>query len=326
MRKSYLFALMFILTACANAEARSEYVQQHVERYYTENGFIYNFKNAANPEILSESIGLYMQYLVVAGDSARFAQQVQILQNYFIVREHGYTFVRWKLGDHITVNAFIDDMRVVKALTAAANAFNQPLYRALAEEIVEAVKSNLIANGRLSDFYDWHFRLAYGEFFLSYYIVPVMEYFDFPPEVFEPLENLVGTPFFYERYVGGVLLPASPVEVNMIDQTLIAIAFFERMGHVEPNFQQFLEESLMRDGVIFARYCRDTARNVNENESSATYAFLLHYFRITGQDELAVKAESLLNQMQTNDATTAHFFDFINKELALINGLCIFRR
>ena len=320
-----LLVALFVLAGCRGVYGlTSEYVQLHVEQYYTVNGLIYNFKQAANPEVLSESIGLYMQYLVVAHDAARFAAQVQILEEHFIVREHGYTFVRWKLGDHITVSAVIDDLRLAKALTVAADRFNEPSYHALAVEIIESIQANMLIDGRLRDFYDWHYRLAYGEFFLSYFIVPVMTHFGFPDAVFEPLEGLVGTPFFLERYVDGAVLPANPVEVNMIDQTLIAIAFYKRVGHVEPHFQRFLEERLMEDGVIFARYYRDTGRNVNENESSATYAFLLHYFRVTGQPELAQKAEGLLLQMQTGDAVTAHFFDFINKELALVGGLCLF--
>ena len=329
-RKTLKFNIVLILfisalvlfSGCNNRGfVPNESVQLHVENYYTVDGLIHDFKDAQNPQILSESIALYLQYLAFVGDAERFQQQVDILADNFIVHHNDEIFVKWILRDNITVNALIDDLRIAEALISAANRFNEPSYHDLADDIIQAIKSNMIINGSLRDFYDWHYGLAYSELFLSYYNVALMEYYNFPDAVFEPLEQLIAAPFFLERYVNGSLLPSNPIEVNMIDQSLIAIAYFERMGQVEPNFQQFLEERLAEDGKIFARYYRDTGINSNENQSSAVYAFLLHYFELTGQSANAEKTRTLLRQMETFNPITTHFFDFINKELALISGL-----
>jgi len=319
MKKNLLILIILLLplVSCDDG-VLCDRVQLHTETYYMTDGLILNFQNAQNPEILSESIGLYMQYLIPVGDSARFAEQVRVLREHFIVNEGGYSFIRWKLGEDITVSAVIDDLRIAEALTTAAVAFREPYYRQLAEEIIRTVKSTMIVDGTPRDFFDWQYGIAFSEFFLSYYNVPLMEYFNFPDSVFAPLESLTASPFFPERFVNGEFLLSDAAEVNMIDQSLIAIAYFERMGYAEPNFHAFLEERFREDGVIFARYCRDTARNSNENQSSAVYAFLIRYFEITGQAGFAEKARGLLEGMDTGDAVSTHFFDFINREIVRV--------
>ena len=109
----------------------------------------------------------------------------------------------------------------------------------------------------------------------------------------------------------------------MIDQSLIALAFFKHNGYKEPNFQLFLEGRLAEDGRIFARYSRDTTEPVDDRQSSATYAFLLHYFEISYQWEYASMIRDLLMTMETYNPEDTHFFDFINKELALKGFLAL---
>ena len=312
---------MLVCVACTGYKGEiTNQIIEHIENYYlSEEGIVLNFKNAENPQYLSESIGLYMQLLLGVRDRERFAGQVDILLDRFAVFKDDYMFIKWELGENTTVGALIDDLRIARVLSMAADIFEEEEYKKIAEKIIFTIKNTMIVDNRLVDFYDWHYNIAKDQLFLSYFIVEAMA--DFPDYVFKPLQELTASPFFDELYVNGKFLKASEDEVNMIDQSLIAVAYFRQVGEVEPNFQNFLQTRLEEDGKIFARYSRDTLRHVNENQSPATYAFLLHYFELTNQLNHAAKVRELLLLMETYNAEITHFFDFSNKKLALLGLL-----
>lgn len=326
MKVICLIISICVLIACGGYSAKahsSDNLTAHIENYYiAENGMVLNFKNADYPQYLSESLGLYMQFLLGMKDEIRFQQQVDILLEHFLQPVGDHLFVKWELGEQTTVGALIDDLRIAWVLKHAAAIFeDNELYSELSDRIMATIKDTMIVNGRLVDFFDWHYNIAKDQLFLSYYIVPAMS--GFPDYTFVPLESLTADPFFMELYIDGEFHPAGD-EVNMIDQSLIAIAYFERTGTPEPNFQQFISGRLQEDGLIFARYNRDTLEKSNENQSSAAYAFLLHYFELTNQFDYAATVRDLLLAIETYDPETTHFFDFINKEMALRGFLNIY--
>ncbi|WP_258378543.1 hypothetical protein [Listeria ivanovii] len=71
----------------------------------------------------------------------------------------------------------------------------------------------------------------------------------------------------------------------MIDQMLIALAYYDENGFTEPNFNKFLQDELSSKNKIYARYNRKTKKPTSENESTAVYAFLTQYFNKTNQLE-----------------------------------------
>ncbi|EMG29141.1 hypothetical protein [Listeria fleischmannii] len=57
----------------AKTNPKSQTVETHVtENYLAQNGLIADYKNSKEPQYLSESIGLYMNYLVLNHDSETF--------------------------------------------------------------------------------------------------------------------------------------------------------------------------------------------------------------------------------------------------------------
>lgn len=67
---------------------------------------------------LSESLGLWMEYLVAKNDAIQFKKQISILHNYFLTRD---TLVVWKIygNQKAPANAFIDDLRIIGTLYTA---------------------------------------------------------------------------------------------------------------------------------------------------------------------------------------------------------------
>ena len=233
--KSKVLVLAFcaiILTACANV-SRSK---NHIEKNYMDHrGIVLNYKNAVNPQYLSESMGLYMQYLLESDDAERFGQQVDILLEYFVVAVDDFLFIRWELGENTTVGAFIDDLRIAWVLGNAAVSFGEERYYDLSDKILNTIKNTMIVDGRPADFFDWHYNIPKDQFFLSYYIIPAMG--SFPDSVFVPLEQLSASPFFFEIYINGEFAIASEEEINMIDQSLIAVAYFQRVDMLSRIFR-----------------------------------------------------------------------------------------
>jgi hypothetical protein len=262
-----------------------------------------------------------MQYLVTIGDAERFNIMAYRLMELFAVEIGEHLFIKWELGDHVTQGASIDDIRIAWALYNASIVFDNSHYNYLATKIMNTVKDTMIVDNRLVDFYDWHYNVTNNQLFLSYYIVPAMEHFGFDDAVFKPLETLVANPFFKELYIDGEHRYAASHEVNMIDQALIAIAYFQRTGNIQPSFHEFVLQRLAEDGVIFARYSRCGNTVTSYYTSSSVYGLLLHYFQLTDEWQTAETVRTLLLNMPTYDATVAHFFDFMNKELALSNGM-----
>lgn len=102
-------------------------VQEYVEQNYTtKNGLIINYKNAKEPHYLAESIGLYMEYLVEVNDSAKFQNQVTLLQKNFITEDN---FIKWEVAKSTTTNAIVDDFRITEALYSASKKFKHPAYK-----------------------------------------------------------------------------------------------------------------------------------------------------------------------------------------------------
>ena len=201
----FVTAMTFIasMAACSVYAKSTSEVIAHVEtNYISENGLVLNFKNAQHPQYLSESIGLYMQYLLGAGDEARFRQQVNVLLENFAHFSDENLFIKWEAGEAgnlekiTTVGALIDDLRIAWVLNGAAKDFKEEYYAQISDKIISAIKETMIVNERLVDFFDWHYNLPYDQLFMSYFIIEAME--DFPAYVFEPLKDLYASPFFDE--------------------------------------------------------------------------------------------------------------------------------
>lgn len=290
-------------------------VQTYVEKNYTaKNGLIINYKNAKEPHYLAESIGLYMEYLVAVNDSTTFHEQVNILQKYFITEDN---FIKWEATKDTTTNAIVDDFRITNALYSADKKFHHPAYKKLADTLLKNTQKYSSQENIPVDFYDFVQKKTANTLHLSYMNIPAMKNTNYSEIAYLPIQTVQAAPFFTEVYQDKQFQYAYSEEVNMIDQMLIAIAYYDENGFTEKNFNQFLLNELSSQGKIFARYDRNTEKPISENESTAVYAFLTQYFNKTNQLKNGKITKGLLQKMDTSNPETTHFFDYINKEITL---------
>lgn len=284
------------------------------EEYFDQNNFIHAYPNALDSQFLSESIGLYMEYLVMMEDEEKFAEQYDNLLSEFVVEEGENFFVNWLIFEDATVNALIDDIRIAAALREADELFGQPEYSETADQIIETISRIQNNNDYTVDYYDWEVEFPAQRVTLSYLIADVPE--DMNAD--RLLENVEADAVFFPEYfdVAEEVYVENEV-VHMIDQLLIAINR-ERIGLSSDVFEEWLKTEWAEEGRLFGRYDRETQQPTVTYESLAMYFYMNEYFLVIGEDEAADEVKARATAIiEENGIAETHFFDFIHYHLMM---------
>ncbi|WP_211654740.1 hypothetical protein [Planococcus alpniumensis] len=288
--------------------------EDFAENYFDENQFIHAYPSAPDSQYLSESIGLYMEYLVMMEDEEKFAQQYENLMSEFVVEEGDNFFINWLIFEGATVNALIDDIRIAAALREADALFDRPEYSETADRIIETISRIQTNNGYTVDYYDWEVEFPAQRITLSYLIDDVPK--DMNAD--RVLENVDTDEVFFPEYfdVAEEVYVKSDV-VHPIDQLLIAINR-ERIGLSSDLFEEWLKTEWAEEGRLFGRYDRETLEPAVTYESLAMYFFMNEYFLIIGEEEAAEEVKvRATNMIEENGEGETHFFDFIHYHLMM---------
>ena len=107
------------------------FVRQHLLK---EDGRIQTNITRQKDVYLSETVGLWMEYLVMKNDFIQFDQQVDTLKKYFLTKDY---LVIWELKgtEAAPANAFIDDLRIIDVLYSAGKQWNHESYIELADNM-----------------------------------------------------------------------------------------------------------------------------------------------------------------------------------------------
>ncbi|MBT2581569.1 hypothetical protein [Planococcus sp. ISL-109] len=284
------------------------------ERYFDQNNFIHAYPDALDSQFLSESIGLYMEYLVMMEDEEKFAEQYDNLMSEFVVEEGENFFINWLIFEDATVNALIDDIRIAAALREADELFNRPEYSETADRIIETISRIQTNNDYTVDYYDWEVEYPAQRVTLSYLIADVPE--DMNAD--RLLENVEADAVFFPEYfdVAEEMYVKNEV-VHMIDQLLIAINR-ERIGLSSDVFEEWLKTEWEEEGRLFGRYDRETQEARVTYESLAMYFYMNEYLLAIGEDEAAEEVKARATEVtEANDNGETHFFDFIHYHLMM---------
>lgn len=319
MKKKYIFLILIIAIlifgGCRLFPA-DKISQEIKEKYTNDKGLIYAYPSQKDSEYLSESIGLYMQYLVLMNDEVRFLEQYELLLNNFQIQQGDFFFLQWILEENTKVNALIDDVRIISALNDASTLFNEPMYAESANQLTLAISDIQQSNGYTVDFYDWSLNLPAKRITLSYLTNEFFGTISDSDNMEMLLENVDETAIFFPEFFDvNKNVYSKSDEVHMIDQLLIAINR-EDIGYPSELFKAWCINEWKDNEKIYGRYDRQTKNASVNYESLAVYYYLDTYFQKINEPNLAKEvqqhAELLASESMLEDA---HFFDYIHYQL-----------
>ena len=313
MKINYVLLLIVLLTIVGGCGVKT--VQQTVEEKYTNvDGNIHSYPLDNNSQNLSESIGLYMQYLVLVGDKKTFQLQYDRLMRDFLVEQGELVFIRWLLTEETTVNALIDDVRIITSLYEAGKLFQEPAYEKLAGQLETTITSVQQSDGFLVDFYDWSLRMPAERITLSYLIND----YSASNKTKQLLKSIDETATFFPEYYDTKKKDyVKNKEVHLIDQLLIAINR-EDIGHASSTFQKWVTSEWKSKGELFGRYNRETQKASVSYESLAIYYYLNLYFTKINEPSMAKEVKQHAEEIASESTLAgAHFFDYIQYQILL---------
>lgn len=233
---------------------------------------------------LSESIGLWLEYLIVKEDIVEFRKTIQVIEDYFLLRNNT---ISWEIkdGNKATTNALIDDLRIIEALFREGERSNEPEFIKLAKKISEAVLQHNRYENYFVDFYDMQFNYANDRLTLSYLNPEAFRYMasydlisdDSLMELFAFMENIPLDNGFYPKtfHVSEQVFYYDDT-INLIDQLYTAI-HLERAGiQTEPLFD-WLKDTFYKNGLLYGRYHRETKEPSVLYEAPSVYALIIIY-------------------------------------------------
>ena len=133
---------------------------------------------ATGHEMLSESSGMWLQYLATTHQWAAFRQFYQQTKTTF--NEKGLFSYRYdpRTKKRYRVNATLDDLRIIRALLAYDQAHQTTHYRKEATQRYQNLVNTTIKKGQLVDYYDVQARKATTTGSLAYFDLQTLKYFE----------------------------------------------------------------------------------------------------------------------------------------------------
>lgn len=287
-------------------------------------------------EALSESLGLWMQYAIEKEDPILFEQSYAVLKTCFFAPE-GYLY--WKTTPsgkaNVTVNALVDDLRIIDVLLDAEQKWGNREWGKTAQTIGQAVSSYLIKDGLMIDFYDHNIKKSPDYVTLSYINpLPLQKLMDnnwLEQSVYSRSLQLIRTApndgvFFPKLYNIKDRGYSYDSTINLIDQMLVA-QYRGYIGVPSEELYIFLKKEFYEKGVIYGTYDRISRISIGKFESPAVYALIILYSLEIGDTTFAFDLYQKMVQFRTktgdyvggyvSDGQT-HIFDNLYPQLAEI--------
>lgn len=292
--------------------------------YMTKEGIIRDYGRKGDVKLLSESLGLYMEYLLLRADQKRFHQQFDVLMDHFLVRKGSDTFLKWELAKGVSTNALVDDLRIIDVLLRASETFHKPIYRETALKLFQTIQEKQKTSAGYVDFYDWHHEQRADTLHLSYLYVHLLTTLDpamNSSDVYARFRERHASLFYHEYYSYDThtFKEEHKGEVNLIDQFLIELQLTS-IGERNETFYQWVKSEMINEHKLYGRYTKDRRpKPAVSYESSAVYALGTQYFLDNHDEQMAKEFHQRLSKFQLQsqaDYDSIHFFDFINYALA----------
>lgn len=270
------------------------------------------------PSYLSESLGLWMEFLVSKNDAPHFQEQYQHLTDSFLMSNH---LVTWKIqnGQASETNALIDDMRIMLSLDQAAAKWDRSDYAQAARNIGEALKTYNMNNGLFTDFYDS--QAASKDVTISYVMPDALAVLKKNGIIDEETEQrnadvLYSAPlkngFLPKTYSSETKEYTYDSEVNLIDQ-LYAAWNLPEGDEKAAVLADWIKQKFQTNGKLYGRYSADTKEPAVQYESPSVYALAVLFLTKQHEDSSVIKAiYDRMNDFEILDPVQSYYGGYMS--------------
>ncbi|MFJ7371384.1 hypothetical protein ACIQVU_18455 [Lysinibacillus sp. NPDC098008] len=325
-----MICALFMLISCAKKETAlpkeplSPTEQFVLHKLMTDKGLLRTDLTSQKDIYLSESAGLWLAYLLEKGDQTRFEEQVQVIKTFFLTDN----FIVWRIEGtkKASVNALIDDLRIIRVLLEAGEKWDNASYIRLGKNIGENLQQFGMADQLFVDFVDVHTHDKAHTLTLCY-IMPAAFYqmekhgLLSQQQAEQQIAILQHAPFseagFFPKYYD--LSSKSYVfdeELHMIEQLYTAY-HLASINEDTTAFKDWLLHLFTQDDKLYGRYNATTNKPAVSYESPAVYAMAARYMLELNEQQMAqqflAKMTALKSDPKTgyihNQTQSTHVFD-----------------
>ncbi|WP_052343615.1 hypothetical protein [Bacillus massiliigorillae] len=309
-------------------------VEKFIQRNLQNNvGLIRTNITSRKDVYLSETVGLWLEYLVAKNDLTQFQKQIEVLKNYFLTDDY---LVIWELqgSKKATANAFIDDLRIIDALFTAGKQWNASEYTSLAQKMSKQLISYQTVNNLMVDFIDLKEKTKGQDLTLSYIIPTGFEQMKhaglLPENIYQETKNLLfNAPiselgFFPKKFSIVQEDYIFDQKVNLIDQLYTGYHLAKWGGNVS-ELLTFIKTAYSHSkGKLYGQYDGITGKPIVQYESPAVYALAILMCYEVGEDDFANKLYKRMKKLQykrTNSPYNGGYIDVHTKETHTFDNL-----
>lgn len=322
---SYVYGFMHEKGSDTYVKVKKESLiaEAFVKNYlYESNGLIRTNLLDENDVYLSESIGLWMEYLVQKNDYEEFNNQVDVLKDHFIKESN---LVPWRIKGNVSAqaNALIDDLRIITSLFRAGELWNKKEYTNLALEMSKQVVQFNQVEGIFINHVDINNQYK-GDFLTLSYLIPsafdyLVEYELITNEQYEMNRQILTeapvseTGFFPKTYEPFTQTYQFDEEVNLIDQYYVGYHLALWGGDVSPLID-FTRETLAKyDGKLYGRFSNESKLPIVDYEGTSVYALAILMCIELEEVELAKQLFTRMKEFQIHDEENQYFGGYIDE-------------
>ncbi|WP_246187901.1 glycosyl hydrolase family 8 [Paenibacillus tengchongensis] len=276
---------------------------------------------ATGHEVLSESASLMMQSAVQRGERERFTLLwKQAAQTFDMKGGFSYRYSP-KHGKQYSVNAAVDDLRLIGALQAAGEKFQESGFTQAAEQYGQRFYEHNVKNGYMYDFYDNIYMNTNKFITLCYINLSVLRNLSIPSDsggillhnMTEILEDgYISDQFpFYETrfdYESGTYRSEN---INTVE-SMLSLLHLAEAGRYNLQSLRYIKQQV-EAGTLYGQYTRDGVP-VNDIRSTAIYALAAMIGRAAGDEDLYRRGIERMNEFRITDGTSPLFGGFGNAE------------
>lgn len=271
-----------------------------------------NQEVATGHEVLSESSGLLLRYSGLAKDRELYNQTWETaLKTFDDKGQFSYRFSP-KLDKRYSVNAVVDDLRLVRGLFEGDYYFSDKSLGILGEKYGKRLLKTNIEGDELVDFHDSQTDQRNSFVTLCYIDLRTLELIPFETTEKTKLltqqtailkDGYLGDdfPFYQTRYDYQKQVYFDSEEINVVE-SLLTILHLAEVKQANPKSIAFVKEQVMK-GSLANRYSK-TGKVVDANQSAAAYGIAAMIASEVADQEFYNKAMDQMEKSQIQDSTS----------------------